>query len=392
MRKSFLVTIAVALGAYLALPLPGISSKLNDRIQHTRNRIEGKRAHENVLTTQITSYGLRIKSLQGDISALQIRQDRVQRELDVKQAELADIRNRLQVVQDTLARLRKKLAADRKLLANQLVALYKDQEPDMVTVVLEARGFTDLLDRSEYIDRITRQNDDVVTRVRTTTHEVSLEEARLSDLETKAANAAKAIEVKRNEIANAKQSLVARQGDLKDARDVRARAVARIRSSRHDLEGHLHVLEAQQAKIEARLAGFSGTVPGGPIRHGSGSFIWPVNGPIVSPFGMRWGRMHNGVDIAVGTGTPIRAAASGTVSLMQPEAASGGYGNYTCIQHSGAISTCYAHQSRFGTSPGAHVTQGQVIGYVGCTGHCFGPHLHFEVRVNGSPVDPLGYL
>src|SRR3954468_24136721 len=392
MRKSFLLTIVLALGAYLALPLPGLSSKLQDRIDQTQHKIDGKRAHESVLTTQITGYSLRIKSLQGDITELQTRQDRVQRELDVKLAELADIRDKLQIVQDTLTRLRKKLAADRKLLADQLVALYKDQEPDMVTVVLEAHGFTDLLDRSEYIDRITRQNNDIVTRVRDTTRAVAREEARLSDLESQAEAAAKAIEVKRNEIADAKQTLVARQGDLKDARTVRARAVARIRSSRHTLEGHRHVLEDKQAKIQARLAGFTGTVSGGPIRHGSGGFIWPVNGPIVSPFGMRWGRMHTGVDIGVGTGTPIRAAASGTVSLMQSEASSGGYGNFTCIQHSGAISTCYAHQSRFGTSSGAHVAQGQVIGYVGCTGHCFGPHLHFEVRVNGSPVDPLGYL
>jgi murein DD-endopeptidase MepM/ murein hydrolase activator NlpD len=392
MRKTFLATIIAALGAYLALPLPGLSSKLGDQISHTRNQIEGKRAHENVLTTQITSYGLRIKSLQGDISGLQIRQDRVQRELDQKQAELNRIRDQLQIVRDRLAVLRKRLAADRKLLAAQLVALYKDQQPDMVTVVLEAHGFTDLLDRSEYLDRITRQNDDITRRVRDTTHQVAVEEARLSDLEKKAQDAANAILAKRNEIADAKQSLVARQSDLKQARDVRARAMARIRASRHDLEGHLHVLERKQEQIQARLAGFSGTVSGGPIRHGSGSFIWPVNGPIVSPFGMRWGRMHEGVDIGVGTGTPIRAAAAGTVSLMQPESASGGYGNYTCVQHSGAIATCYAHQSRFGTSVGAHVSQGQVIGYVGCTGHCFGPHLHFEVRVNGAPVDPLGYL
>jgi murein DD-endopeptidase MepM/ murein hydrolase activator NlpD len=392
MRKSFLVTIVLALGAYLALPLPGMSSKLQERIDHTRNQIEGKRAHENVLTTQITGYSLRIKSLQGDITELQNRQDRVQRELDAKLAELADIRDKLQIVQDTLTRLRKRLAADRKLLANQMVALYKDQEPDMVTVVLESHGFTDLLDRSEYIDRITRQNNDIVTRVRDTTREVAKEEARLSDLETKAEDAANAIQAKRDEIARAKGTIVARQDDLKDARAVRARAVSRIRSSRHDLEGHLHVLEDKQAKIQARLAGFTGTVSGGAIRHGSGGFIWPVNGPIVSPFGSRWGRPHEGVDIGVGMGTPIRAAASGTVSLMQPEASSGGYGNFTCIQHSGAISTCYAHQSRFGTTSGAHVTQGQVIGYVGCTGHCFGPHLHFEVRVNGAPVDPLGYL
>jgi murein DD-endopeptidase MepM/ murein hydrolase activator NlpD len=106
---------------------------------------------------------------------------------------------------------------------------------------------------------------------------------------------------------------------------------------------------------------------------------------------MRWGRMHEGIDIAVPAGTPIRAAASGSVVLVQSEAESGGYGNFTCLDHGGGLQTCYAHQSSFAITSGS-VSQGDVIGYVGCTGHCFGDHLHFEVRVGGAPTDPLGYL
>jgi murein DD-endopeptidase MepM/ murein hydrolase activator NlpD len=113
-----------------------------------------------------------------------------------------------------------------------------------------------------------------------------------------------------------------------------------------------------------------------------------VNGPVVSGFGPRWGSFHEGIDIAVPTGTPIRAAASGSVSLA---GVTGGYGNYTCIDHGGGLSTCYAHQSQILVS-GGQVAQGQIIGLVGCTGHCFGPHLHFEVRISGQAVDPLGYL
>ncbi len=153
------------------------------------------------------------------------------------------------------------------------------------------------------------------------------------------------------------------------------------------------VLVREQARITSTLqqaASDNGYNPAvaGPPRAGS-SLLWPVNGPIVSPFGMRWGRLHAGVDIAAPTGTPIHAAAAGTVVLMGWV---GGYGNYTCIAHGGALSTCYGHQSRFATSQGAHVEAGQVIGYVGCTGHCFGPHVHFETRINGTPVDPAGYL
>jgi murein DD-endopeptidase MepM/ murein hydrolase activator NlpD len=127
----------------------------------------------------------------------------------------------------------------------------------------------------------------------------------------------------------------------------------------------------------------------GPIRRGSGDFIWPINGQFTSPFGQRWGRLHAGIDLAAPTGRPIRAAASGRVILA---AATGGYGNYTCIAHNSSISTCYAHQSRFGAQVGEHVRQGDVIGYVGNTGHSFGAHLHFEVRIGGRPVDPMDYL
>ena len=133
-------------------------------------------------------------------------------------------------------------------------------------------------------------------------------------------------------------------------------------------------------------------MPAGPIRYGSGQLIWPVDGPVVSGFGMRWGRMHEGIDIAVPAGTPIRAADAGTVVLLQSESESGGYGNFTCLDHGGGLQTCYAHQSSFAVSAGQSVSQGDVIGYSGCTGHCFGDHLHFEVRVGGVPTDPLGYL
>jgi murein DD-endopeptidase MepM/ murein hydrolase activator NlpD len=122
---------------------------------------------------------------------------------------------------------------------------------------------------------------------------------------------------------------------------------------------------------------------------GSATISSPVRGTVTSNFGPRWGRNHDGIDIAAPTGTPVRAAACGTVSLAGQQS---GYGNMVCITHTSQFSTCYAHLSRFGTSDGAQVRQGQVIGYVGCTGSCTGPHLHFETRVGGEATDPRAYL
>jgi Meckel syndrome type 1 protein len=122
---------------------------------------------------------------------------------------------------------------------------------------------------------------------------------------------------------------------------------------------------------------------------GSTTIASPVRGTVTSNFGPRWGRNHDGIDIAAPTGTPVRAAACGTVSLAGQQS---GYGNMVCITHTSQFSTCYAHLSRFGVTNGAQVTQGQVIGYVGCTGSCTGPHLHFETRVGGQAQDPRTYL
>ncbi|MFO7152021.1 MAG: peptidoglycan DD-metalloendopeptidase family protein [Bacillota bacterium] len=122
---------------------------------------------------------------------------------------------------------------------------------------------------------------------------------------------------------------------------------------------------------------------------GSGRFIWPVSGRITSRFGNRGGEYHTGLDIANSTGTPVRAAGSGVVTFA---GRSGGYGNLVIINHGGGVETYYAHLSTISVSKGDNVSSGQVIGKVGTTGRTTGPHLHFEVRVNGTPKNPLNYL
>jgi murein DD-endopeptidase MepM/ murein hydrolase activator NlpD len=149
---------------------------------------------------------------------------------------------------------------------------------------------------------------------------------------------------------------------------------------------HLKALQAERRRVSQALAA-AGNLGGGLV--GSGRLAWPLTGPLTSPFGQRWGRLHAGIDISAPAGTPIRAADSGRVALAGWQ---GGYGLYTCVQHTSTLSTCYAHQSRLGTTSDAAVRQGQVIGYVGNTGHSFGNHLHFETWVSGQPVDPMGFL
>jgi len=238
---------------------------------------------------------------------------------------------------------------------------------------------------------VSEQDQRIIERVRVLKEQAKEQADALAELEQRVEDAANAILDKRNELAQSKDQLVDSRNELASVRGDRRATLAQVRDSRLELEGDLRAMEAEQARVTAQLQSSQGTAFSGPgpIKRGSGQLIWPVNGPLVSPFGMRWGRLHAGIDIAVPAGTAIRAADSGRVVLASW---TGGYGNYVCIQHTGTLSTCYAHLSSYGTSSGASVSQGQVIGSVGCTGHCFGDHLHFETRVNGSPVDPMGYL
>jgi murein DD-endopeptidase MepM/ murein hydrolase activator NlpD len=386
MRKYFWIPIVLGLSAYVLLPLPGQSAPLSERIDAKRAQVEDKKQQEGVLTETISGYNTRIRGLKGEIGSTQRRLGGVQHELDERRAELLEVRDDLEVARDKLARARDRLEQARVGLAERLVELYKSDRPDALTVVLEADGFSDLLDRTEFLERISDQDRTIVTRVRVLKRRYEGQERTLAKLESQKEAIAVAVLRQRDEIAAARDRLASTQGELRLARNDRSQSLRQVRASRSELEGDLQALEAAQARVTGQL---QGSLPAGPIKHGTGQLVWPVNGPVVSPFGQRWGRLHAGVDIAVPSGTPIRAADGGTVVLLGSVS---GYGNYTCVQHTGALSTCYAHQSGYATSQGASVRQGQVIGYVGCTGHCYGDHLHFETRLNGSPVDPLGYL
>jgi murein DD-endopeptidase MepM/ murein hydrolase activator NlpD len=387
--RLLLAVAALPLALWLVLPVLSDGAPLSSKIESKKREIQKKKSRERVLTTTISGYTERINVLEGDITVLQARQIRIETDLANKRAELARVQDELRRERIRLARLRARLAEARAALSDRLVELYKADEPDVVTVILESDGFADLLERAEFMQRVSQQDARIINRVREAKNEAVAAEKRLDALEEKLRKIAAQVARRAAEVDAIKDRLVERQDEIQGARAVKTRALAVTRTRRQDLEGDLRALEKEQAAVLARLQAAQGGAPAGSIRQGSGALIWPVNGPVVSPFGMRWGRLHAGVDIAVPSGTPIRAADSGRVVLL---GWTGGYGNYTCVAHGSSLSTCYAHQSRYATSMGASVSKGQVIGYVGCTGHCFGDHLHFETRVNGSPVDPLGYL
>jgi murein DD-endopeptidase MepM/ murein hydrolase activator NlpD len=378
--------IALAVGCLaVALGMVGIASgqDLQSQLDDKQAELQEERERKGVLTTEISEYSEQISQLEGEVALLRNREAQVTEELDETKAELRTARDRLE-------RLRRHLERSLEVLETRLIAIYKQDQPDALTVILESDGFEDMLERYEYLQRIQDQDSAIVSRVRG----LRSEQAELVEtIEI----AKEQIAAKRRELVRTRIQLEARQADLQEARASRADTLAGVEQNIERLEGDVSALQDDiQAQLQAAAQEQAAAqtappqeVPAGPTQETSSGLIWPVNGPVTSPFGMRWGRMHEGIDISVPSGTPIQAAEAGTVAIAAP---TGGYGNYTCINHGGGLSTCYAHQSSYSVGVGDSVSQGQVIGSVGCTGSCFGDHLHFEVRVDGAAVDPMGYL
>jgi len=380
-------TLLAAICMGLAGGAPAPAQDLQSQLDQKKAQLDQKRHHAGVLSTTIQRYNDRISVLEGQVATLRNRVAIVSTELRRKELELRRDQRRL-------AAMRSRLDRDLKALSQRLVAIYKSDQPDALTVILNSHGFDDLLTRYDYIRRIEQNDTAVATRVRDLRDQMRSTVAGVTA--ERDASASRKAELERTQA-----ELQSQQTALASARADQQSALDRVKNSEVELEGNVSKLQsqiaAQIAAAQQAAASSAPVLPAGPIQGQSAAgFIWPVNGPVVSPFGPRTlngsYENHPGIDIAVPTGTPIRAAGDGTVILQQPEASSGGYGNYTCIDHGGGISTCYAHQSSFAVSSGDRVSQGQVIGYVGCTGYCFGPHLHFEVRISGQPTDPIPYL
>lgn len=393
MLKAYSAAAFAAAFLMLLVPASAPAKDLESQLSAKEARLSKVRQRKGVLTTTISHYKVRIERLTGEVATLRTREAAVKARLAVRQRKLDAAQAELDVGKRHLAVVRARLGRALVALREHLVAIYESGTPDILNVLVEAGGYEELVNRIEYLNRINGLDEAVVGRVRDLRDQVKRTVARLRSAKDVAEAARDAIAAEERTLAGARSAVQRRQSKLVAARRGREAALAKIGEREEELDGDVASI---QAKLAARLAGTgSAPLPAGPIRGGSGSgLIWPVDGPVVSGFGPRFGgsEFHEGIDIAVPSGTPIRAAAAGTVIFTEPESASGGYGNFTCIDHGGGLSTCYAHQESFAVSAGQQVSQGQIIGYSDCTGHCFGPHVHFEVRIDGAPTDPMGYL
>jgi murein DD-endopeptidase MepM/ murein hydrolase activator NlpD len=360
--------------------------EIDERISTLNSKIATARAKEGVLTQQISVTTAKIRALTDDVQSAQGKLNQLEADLSIHQDRLEELNSLFVLQTKKLNLLRRAYFIALERVETRLIDAYETPSVSSVDVMLSTTSFGNLLDELEYVNRISSENKQVsneLFRARTEMHSIRERTRKTKHAAIIETNAVRARVAEQHSVT---AELISAQQQLATARASKRDSLASVQEGEREF---LHEVEGLQAASQALAAKLRASASSGPSHVSSSGFIWPVNGPITSPFGWRWGRMHEGIDIGVGYGTPIHAAAAGTVVWCGWMS---GYGNLVAIDHGGGISTAYGHQSSIAVGCGQSVGQGDVIGYVGCTGHCFGPHLHFEVRVNGTPVDPLRYL
>jgi murein DD-endopeptidase MepM/ murein hydrolase activator NlpD len=385
--------LAVALLLVLVAATPALgddASKkhhIDSRIGALQGRISSHQKQEAALKGEVAGYTARIRALESRVGDVSLRLETLQADLDLHQKRLNALNALFTLQSQRFAFLREQFRKAETVLDQRLVAIYESDPASTLDIFLGSQSLQAAIDQVSYLIDVGVQDRSIARQVAYAKAQTRAARAKTKALRKTVQGETAVIAARTSQARDVRDELVGARNDLASTRRQKLVSLSQLSASdRADAE-EIDSLQAASAAIGDRIrSAQAGTPPGPPSSSG---FIWPVSGPITSPFGWRWGRMHQGIDIGVPYGTPIHAAASGTVIYCGWEE---GYGNFVVIDHGGGIATAYAHQSRIAVSCGQHVEQGEVIGYVGDTGHAFGPHLHFEVRVNGNPVDPLGYL
>ncbi len=401
MAKRLLLLLALAgVIATPALAGDGLGdqkARVDAKLANVQAKIARQKAKASHLQSQIGSLTSQIKHLQQRVGDVSTQLSALQEDLALHQRRLDKLNELFKLQTIRLNTLKHQYTLALRRLNLRLVDLYKQNEPTTVDVVLAARSFQDVLDELDYLGAVATQDKRVAAEVNTAKHQVKVARKQTAVVRTGVQHEVHVISARAQQAAILRGELLASQGQLASARKDKSRSLVITKKQVQDEIDESQALASASASLAAKLrarsdapsSSGSSSSSAPPSTPSSSGFIWPVSAPITSSFGMRWGTLHPGLDLGAPYGSAIHAAASGTVVWCGWMS---GYGNLVMIDHGGGIATAYGHQSRIAVGCNQQVSQGQVIGYVGSTGYSTGPHLHFEVRVNGSPVDPLGYL
>ena len=378
----------------VSAPAPGVVERkqaVDRRLYSAEARLRAAIDRQAVLTSDLATINRRLREVRGRLAPLAARRDEAVRAHRLARGTLAQVNRDLAFQRRQLRIATSRLRVQRQALAERIREIYRTEDDDPLLGLLQGGSLAEIAGAASGIERATDRDRGMIDSVARYRNLTRTSAARIAVLQERAA-AAEARTARRAEVATAAaRDLDVEQRVLRRTKRVRTRMLATIRVDRDHIEDDTRELREQSFALARRIAEIQGVPYAEPAdtTPSAAGFTWPTSGQITSGFGPRWGRMHQGLDIAAPTGRPITAAKSGTVIVA---GWSGGYGQLVVIDHGGGLATAYAHQSRIAVKTGDPVTQGGLVGFVGSTGHSTGPHLHFEVRVNGAARDPLPYL
>jgi murein DD-endopeptidase MepM/ murein hydrolase activator NlpD len=381
--------------------------------------IEGATAEEAAAIAELQGFIARRQELEARVAAFDEQIADATQRVKAAEAEIARIQAQVDTVQRDIDRIKLEIEASKAKFHQSALALYKSSggAASNFTLLSTDGGAHEVIAGSKYLGENTRNFERQLQRQGSLKDQLDDAQSDLRKEQAKAQEAERVAAEERDRVTQLRVQADAEREQVAAAEQQEQQAIEGIRARKAEFEAQY---EAVQAEIEAQIAAAAarmsrgnptpGAIPnagtatanggngggnGGGRGSGNGRFIWPVNGAVASGFGPRvhpiFGgtRVHTGLDLSASSGTPIKAAGDGVVVMA---GGNGGYGNWTMVDHGGGLATGYAHQSRIAVSVGQRVSTGQVIGYVGSTGASTGPHLHWEVRVNGNPVNPMAWV
>ncbi|WP_297026575.1 murein hydrolase activator EnvC [uncultured Dialister sp.] len=388
-----LLTISILLGGQ-ALSMPSYADDLDDQVQDLQGQIDSSRLEQENWQQVIEDVSAKLKQIQADLDAANARLQGIRN----KQAE---INAQIVATQNEIVKMEAYLKTRQNVLNRRVRAIYMHGQLNYLEVILGANSFSDFANRVELLKRIIRSDYNLILEIQKQKAAIEAKKAQLEEdkrqLDALAAEAEKTQKEIAAKKAEQQKVLDAAKSNKAAAAQMEQDLNAQLASVRNLIQQRLAAAEAARQAAQQAAESDNGGGSGSDDNYvqGTGAMSWPCSGPITSPFGYRTHPIfgttifHAGIDIGVDYGTPIHAADSGVVVYSGWIS---GYGNAVIIDHGGGVSTLYGHNQSLAVSEGQSVSKGSVIAYAGSTGNSTGPHCHFEVDVNGSPVNPMGYL
>ncbi len=372
--------------------VPSYADDLDDQVQDLQGQIDSSRLEQENWQQVIEDVSAKLKQIQADLDAANAR-------LQSIRSRQSEINAQIVQTQNEIVKMEAYLKTRQNVLNRRVRAIYMHGQLNYLEVILGANSFSDFANRVELLKRVIRSDYNLILEIQKQKAAIEAKKAQLEEdkrqLDALAAEAEKTQQEIAAKKAEQQKVLDAAKSNKAAAAQMEQDLNAQLASVRNLIQQRLAAAEAARQAAQQASSDEGGGSSDDNYVQGTGAMGWPCSGPITSPFGYRTHPIfgttifHAGIDIGVDYGTPIHAADSGVVVYSGWIS---GYGNAVIIDHGGGISTLYGHNQSLAVSEGQSVSKGSVIAYAGSTGNSTGPHCHFEVDVNGSPVNPMGYL